>query len=315
MDINPKSTALVFPGQGSQRLGMGSALAKAESQAADLFAQADELLGFSLSQICWHGPGHALDDTANTQPALLTHSIAVLRAFRTRLPDFEPACTAGHSMGEFSALVAAGSLSFPDALGLVRARGQAMKAAGEAQPGGMLAVLGLDLDTVEAACEAVSSETGLTVGVANDNCPGQVVVSGQEAALETTLERLSHAGARKVVRLAVSIASHSSMMEPAQVRFGQSLKDVPLLDPRIPLYGNVEARPLHTSEAVVAELNAQLTSRVRWTESVSAMIAAGTNTFLELGPGNTLSGLIRRIDSTVRCLALDAPDSFEKLSA
>jgi [acyl-carrier-protein] S-malonyltransferase len=315
MDIDPQTAAFIFPGQGSQRLGMGSALAKAESQAADLFAQADQLLGFSLSQICWHGPGNALDDTANTQPALLTHSIAVLRAFQTRLPNFQPACTAGHSMGEFSALVAAGSLSFSDALGLVRARGLAMKAAGEAQPGGMLAVLGLDLDTVEAVCEKVTLETGMMVGVANDNCPGQVVVSGQEAALEPTSESLTLAGARKVVRLAVSIASHSSLMEPAQVRFGQSLKNVPMLDPRIPLYGNVEARPLRSSEAVAVELNAQLTSRVRWTESVRTMIAAGINTFLELGPGNTLSGLIRRIDSTVRCLALDAPDSFEKLSA
>lgn len=315
MPIDPRTTALVFPGQGSQFVGMGRALAQAEPAASQAFARADYLLGFPLSTLCWEGPDHVLNDTVQTQPALLTHSIAVWRVLQERAPGFEPAMVAGHSMGEYSALVAAGALDFDQALLLVQERGRAMQAAGVQRPGGMAAILGLEAPLVATACAEASRETGGIVQVANDNCPGQIVIAGERQALDRALALLRIAGARKTVRLQVSIGSHSPLMEPAQERLARALEAAGLRDARLPVVGNVGAQALTRAEDLRTDLHAQLTSPVRWTESIRTMRAAGITTFAELGPGNVLSELIHRIDRTARTLALDTPESFAAMVA
>ena len=216
----------------------------------------------------------------------------------------------GHSLGEFSALVAAGSLRFEDALLLVQERGLAMKQAGELNPGGMLAALGADIALAEQACLKASQQTGKIVGIANDNCPGQVVISGEREALAAASEILQEAGVRKLVPLAVTIAGHSSLLDPAQARLNLALSKTPIQDPGFPVIGNVSAAPLETAADIRADLSAQLTSRVRWTESMQAMIASGIDTFIELGSGSVLSSLLKRIDRSVRSLSIDEPDSL-----
>ncbi len=314
MSIDPSRTAFIFPGQGSQALSMGAELAKADRIAAAVFAEADEILEMDLSGICWEGPVEVLNDTEHAQPALLTPSVAVLRSLEARFPGFRPAHTAGHSLGEFSALVTANSLGFQDALHLVRQRGLAMKEAGEVNPGGMAAVLGLEVEAVEAACGQVSDEVEGGVWVANDNCPGQVVISGEESALSAAAPLLEELGARRVVRLAVSIAAHSPLMKPAQDRFSRALNATSIADPDLPVIGNVSAQPLRSSADVREDLNAQLTENVRWTEIIHFLLERGTTTFVELGPGKVLTGLIRRIERSASLINLDAPASFEPLS-
>ena len=308
MAIELHKSALLFPGQGSQYVGMGQVLAQQEPLAAQVFAQADALLGFPLSQLCWVGPIDDLNETANTQPAIFTHSIALLRVLRSRMPGAVPAAVAGHSMGELSALVAGEALSFEDGLALVRERGLAMKQAGEQLPGGMAAVLGLDVEGVEAACAQAAAESQSVIGVANDNCPGQVVISGDEAGLERAMGLLKHAGARKVVRLAVSIAAHSPLMVPAQERFSRAVGRAQLRAASVPVYGNVEALPLQSVASIEADLRNQLTMRVRWTETIRRLAAAGVTQLLEIGPGNVLTGLAKRIEPGLQALALDGVD-------
>jgi [acyl-carrier-protein] S-malonyltransferase len=313
MEIDPDRTAFIFPGQGSQRVGMGRELVDSEPKAAKIFEAADDILGYSISNICWQGPESTLNDTEFTQPAILTHSIAVYQALRHRFPDFAPRSMAGHSMGEFSALVASGALSFSDGLKLVRRRGELMKAAGEGSPGGMAAVLGVDLAVVERACIRASDRAGAPVVVANDNCPGQVVISGAAEPLSMAIGDLKSEGVRKVVRLAVSIAAHSPLMEPIQDQFTATVARTPLGDPEFPVYSNVLARPMQSSDDIRADLGAQLTSRVRWTESMRGMLGEGIHTFLELGPGSVLVGLMRRIDRGARALSLDTTESLADL--
>lgn len=315
MKLHSAATAFLFPGQGSQTVGMGVELAQAEPEAAALFKQADDLLGFTLSKLMWQGPAEQLNSTENTQPALLVHSVAVHRVFQQRYPDFSPAFVAGHSLGEFSALVAAGALDFADALQLVRERGLAMNSAGEEQPGGMAAVLGLDTEEVAQACQQATAEAEGGVWVANDNCPGQVVISGDDQALELASAALEQAGARKVIRLAVSIAAHSPYMQAAQDRFQQALEATDFRQPRIPVIGNVGASPLTTVDQVKADVNAQLTSTVRWTDSMQYMLDQGVSNFVELGSGEVLTGLIKRIDRSSQRLNLDAPASFAQLES
>lgn len=290
---------------------MGRELANTFPVAGETFAQADKILGFSLSALAWEGPEESLNDTLNTQPALLTHSVAALRVFQEKCPGWQPAFVAGHSMGELSALVAAGCLDFADALVLARRRGELMKQAGEASPGGMAAILGLDIPTLEALCTQASTPDEI-VQVANDNCPGQVVISGTDAALERVLPLIQAAGARRAKRLAVSIAAHSPLMAHAQAGFNEAVQAAPIADPQVPLVGNVTARALITAQAVREDLQAQLHSRVRWTESVQAMAAQGVTLFIELGSGDVLTGLIKRIDKQVSQTALGAPADFEK---
>ncbi len=314
MNLIPEETVFVFPGQGSQSVGMGKALAEAFPLARETFAEADELLGFPLSRLMWEGPEAELNDTVNTQPALFVHSLAVYRVFSALWPNFRPLAMAGHSLGELSAITAAGSLSFAEGLRLARRRGELMKEAGERSPGGMAAILGLDIPTLEQICEKASLP-GETVQVANDNCPGQVVISGARAALERAMEAAKAAGARRVIPLAVSIAAHSQLMASAQQGFNEALERLSFKNPQVPVIGNVQAQVLDSAEAVRADLAAQLTHRVRWVESVALLIRMGGRTFLEMGNGNVLAGLIRRIDGTVQAYSLSSPADFEALGA
>ncbi|MEJ2011857.1 MAG: ACP S-malonyltransferase [Anaerolineales bacterium] len=314
MPLHPETTAFLFPGQGSQAVGMGASLAEAEPEAARIFERADAILGYPLSEICFHGPVERLNDTLYTQPALLTHSVAVLETLKKYHPALsQPACAAGHSLGEFAALVAVAALDFDEGLRLVSARARGMQQAGEAHPGGMSAVLGLTAEQVEAACAAATNDVTGGVWVANDNCPGQIVISGDDDALELAAEYLREAGARRVLRLAVSIAAHSPLMQPAQARFGPALDAAEIKKPGKPVVGNVRAHEMNEVDQIRSDLKAQLTSRVRWTESIQSMIAAGVETFIEMGPGNVLTGLLRRIDSRALGYNLDDPASFEKL--
>ncbi len=305
--------AFLFPGQGSQYVGMGVSLAEAYPEARAIFEQADDLLGVNLSRIAWEGPAELLNDTINTQPALLVHSVAALRVLESRFPVVQAAFTAGHSLGELSALVAAQALPFEDALHLVRRRGELMKQAGEQSPGGMAAIIGLDIPTLEVICEQASAP-GDTVQIANDNCPGQVVISGDETALERALEAARQAGARRAIRLAVSIAAHSRLMESAQREFSRAVEAAPIQASRIPIVGNVTARPLETPEDVRADLQAQLTSRVRWTESIRYLLEQGVDTFIEIGSGEVLLGLVKRINRKTKRIPFGTPEDVSALA-
>jgi [acyl-carrier-protein] S-malonyltransferase len=300
-----ENVAFVFPGQGSQYVGMGKALFEASQAARRIFQQADEVLGFSLSKLCFEGPEEELTDTINAQPAILTVSIACLAALRERWDDMgravAPLAVAGHSLGEFSALVASGALDFADALRLVRERGRLMKESSESQPGGMAAVVGLDNAALEAICDEARA-MGIIV-LANANSPEQRVISGELPALERAVELARAQGARAVV-LPISIASHSPLMQRAAVVFAEVLGTIQMRDPEIPVVANITGQILTTAEDIRRELHDHLLRPVEWTRSVGEMMEQGVDTFLEIGPGQVLSRLIRRINRDVRALSL-----------
>jgi [acyl-carrier-protein] S-malonyltransferase len=285
---------------------MGMELAERSAIAREVFNEADDVLGFALSTLCFEGPADTLEDTYNAQPALLTMSVAALRDVEDRAwaanIDFEPIVTAGHSLGQFTAMVAARVLDFADALRLVRERGRLMKEAGEQRPGGMAAVIGMDDDALAAVVDEAASE-GI-IRIANANCPGQTVISGEIPALERASALAQERGARKVARLGVSIASHSPLMADAARELDALLQRVELNAPEIPIVGNVSAEPITTVEGLRAEMARHMESPVRWTESVRAMIGMGVETFVELGPGNVLAGLNRRIDRGVPTIGI-----------
>jgi [acyl-carrier-protein] S-malonyltransferase len=311
-------TAFLFPGQGSQHVGMMQELSQRYPVAQQTFAEADETLGINLSDLCFQGPEEALTDTINAQPALLTAGVALLRVLQQELGQrFDPATgnnrtfVAGHSMGEYTALVAAGTLAFADGLRLLRERGRLMKLAGEQTPGLMAAVLGLEESVVATIC-AESSANGGIAQVANDNCPGQVVISGDKAGMEAAMSALSAAGARRVMPLAVSIAAHSPLMQPAAQALRSAIEAIPLTAPVVPVIGNTTAQPLTTIDEIQTELIAQLTGSVRWTASMQRALAAGVTTFIEVGPGEVLAGLIKRIDRGATRWSLNAPTTIQE---
>lgn len=308
-----RKIAYVFPGQGSQFVGMGRSLAEHSAAARKIFQLADDTLGFSLSKLCFEGPDETLSDTVNAQPAILTVSVAALAAIHERLGPaasrLRPRFVAGHSLGEYSALVAANVLDFPTALQLVRERGRLMKESGEQTPGGMAAVIGLDATKLEDVCRR-ATENGI-VCPANYNSPGQVVISGDLTALSTAIELAVAEGARKVVRLAVSIAAHSPIMHRAADQFTQAMSRFSLQDAHIPVVSDISARVVTSADEIRSELTRQLYTSVQWTETVRHMLKDGVTTFVEIGPGEVLAGLIRRIDRQAHTISIGEAQSLD----
>lgn len=308
------NTALVFPGQGAQTVGMGADFAREYPAARDVFAQADAIMGFAFAELCFKGPQEKLDETVNTQPALYVCGVAILRAMQTQFPDLKPLCAAGHSLGEYTALTAAGALSFEDGLRLVAERARLMRDAGAQHPGGMAALLGLEVDALEAVCKNASDQTGKPLVVANDNCPGQLVISGDADALDLGMELAKAAGAKRVVKLAVSVAAHSPLMQPASDALNRSIATTAFTNPQFPVYANVSATPLTDVAAIRDELERQLIESVHWTGSVGAMVAAGVERFIEIGPKDVLTGLLKRIDRSAQGIALNSVDALRNLT-
>lgn len=304
--------AYVFPGQGSQRVGMGRSLALAFEEAREVFEEADDTLGFALSGLCFEGPEDELQLTANTQPAIVAVSVAALRCFRARGLETEPPnFVAGHSLGEYSALVAAGALELGDALRLVRARGEAMQKAVPVGEGAMAAVLGLSVeDTAELAAE-VAADTGGVCQLANLNAPGQIVIAGSSEAVERATELARDRGARRAIPLPVSAPFHCALMAPARRAMEPLIQAAPMADPQVPVVCNVDAEPVRSASAARYALVRQIDGPVRWAESVVVMAAEGVGRLIEFGPGKVLSGLARRVDRRLEVRAVAGPEDLE----
>jgi [acyl-carrier-protein] S-malonyltransferase len=300
--------AFIFPGQGSQTVGMGKELVEQDKKAAAVFQAADERLGFSLSSIIFEGPQDTLTLTINAQPALLTTSIALFEKIKEAaiVPDY----VAGHSLGEYTALVAAGAISFTDAVYAVRKRGEFMEEAVPAGKGTMAAVLGMEAGLLQEITEQISAE-GALVQLANLNCPGQIVISGSREGVDRASQLAKEKGAKRVIPLEVSGPFHSSLMEPAAIKLKEVLDEIEITDASIPVIANVTAEPMTEKEDIKRKLIEQLYSPVRWEQSVNKMIELGVDTFVEIGPGKVLSGLVKKISRDVQVYAVNDLASLE----
>lgn len=302
--------ALVFPGQGSQRVGMGKDFYENYASSRAVFRQAGDRLGFSLSRLCFEGPEEKLKETANAQPAIVTVSLAVLEGLKESgfLEKLSvPAFTAGHSLGEYAALAASGALSISDAIYLARRRGELMAQAAQSNPGAMAAIIGLEEKEL---CD-ICSTTGASI--ANYNCPGQLVISGSEQSIDESIRLATEKGARRAVPLAVSGAFHTPLMRSAAVGLAGVIEELSFKDPVVPIVGNTTACPLNSATEIKKELIDQLTNSVRWQESVEYMIDKGITTFLEIGPGKVLSGLIKRINRDIKLYNVEDSQTFTAL--
>ena len=306
------TTALLFPGQGSQRVGMGRDLAHEFAAARQTYEEADEVLGFALSRLCFEGPEAELTLTEHTQPAILTTSIAVFRALAERGLAFD--VVAGHSLGEWSALVAAGAIEFRDAVRLTRLRGTYMQAAVPAGHGAMAAVMGLDRAALDAVCER-ASQPGEPVEPANLNGAGQIVISGAAAAVDRAIAEAKAAGAKRATKLAVSAPFHCSLMQPAADQLAAALAGVAIAAPSVPVVNNATAQPTQDPERIRALLIAQVTAPVRWEESIQAIAAMGVTRAYELGSGSVLKGLVRRIADAIETTSIGEPHEVNAFTA
>jgi [acyl-carrier-protein] S-malonyltransferase len=309
--VNWLRSAFLFPGQNSQYVGMGADFYAEYAVSRQIFDQADDILGFKLSELMFRGDEATLNETINTQPAVYVCSVAILHALQQEAPHVKPFLAAGHSLGEITALTAGNALKFEDGVRLVRERGKLMKKAGEIRPGAMAALLGLDLDTVEAICLEATQHIGEVVVVANDNCPGQVVISGFERAVDYAVGVAQTRGAKKAIRLAVSVAAHSPLMSSVTGQFSNALGNTPFNTPENCIYSNASGVPLIALEDIRFQLNRQLTHSVRWRESIETMVHdSGATLFIEVGPGEVLTGLVKRIHREAERVTINSVSSL-----
>jgi [acyl-carrier-protein] S-malonyltransferase len=324
--------AFLFPGQGSQAVGMGADIFEASSAARRVFEAVDEALGFSLSSLCFYGPEETLRETINAQPAIVTVSLALLVALQeayssTHAPSWSspltPAFTAGHSVGEYAALVASGALGLQDAVKLVRERGRLMHHEGTVCPGGMAAIIGMDEELLREVCREATAKSGANleagahvgqgqVVVANYNAPGQIVISGEQAALNAAMELAKARGAKRVIPLSVSGAFHSPVMQPAAAGLAEAIAKTTVRDAAIPVIGNITAAPLTSASDIREEMAQQIASPVQWIRTITCLAGAGVTTFVEIGPGQALTGMVKRIVKDVTTINIGSAADLEK---
>src|SRR5579884_4297207 len=323
--------AFLFPGQGSQSVGMGADIFAQSPAARQVFEEVDEALGFSLSNLCFNGPEDVLRETINAQPAIVTVSLALLAALQESLsPDYSwssplvPSYTAGHSVGEYTALVASGAIDLRSAVTLVRERGRLMHHEGTVCPGGMAAIIGMDEKPLQEVCRDATAETSANmpadshpgqgkVTIANFNAPGQIVISGEQQALNRAMELAKERGAKRVIPLAVSGAFHSPVMQPAAAGLAKAIDATSIRNAAIPLVGNIDARPISSATEIREELAQQIAASVQWTRTIDYMVSTGVTLFLEIGPGQALTGMVKRIAKGAKTLNLSTASDLEKV--